>query len=118
MDTQNENRSCGENCPRKRNTVTVPLSPMERDLLRQLAVTPFLPVASNGTFPVCRELEMPTPQVGNLLQKLESRGLIRIDLDLPLAGCSYEDYGEYPLHGSLALTALGQETLDDMEILG
>ena len=44
--------------------------------------------------------------------------MIRIDLDLPLAGCSYEDYGEYPLHGSLALTALGQETLDDMEILG
>ena len=49
---------------------------------------------------------------------VESRGLIRIDLDLPLAGCSYEDYGEYPLHGSLALTALGQEALDDMEILG
>lgn len=118
MNTQNENRQCGVNCPRKRNTVTVPLSPMEKDLLSMLAVTPFLPVASDGTFPVCRELEMPSPQAGNLLQKLQQRGLVRIDLDVPLEGFSYEGYDGYPLHGSMALTARGQEALDDMEILG
>ena len=71
MNTQNENRPCGENCPRKQNTITVPLSPMEKDLLSRLAVTPFLPVASDGYFPVCRELELPSPQAGNLLQKLQ-----------------------------------------------
>ena len=118
MNTQNENRPCGENCPRKQNTITVPLSPMEKDLLSRLAVTPFLPVASDGNFPVCRELELPSPQAGNLLQKLKQRGLVRIDLDVPLEGFSYEGYDDYPLHGSMALTARGQEALDDMEILG
>lgn len=118
MEVQNETKQCGCSCPRKNNTVTIPLSPMEEDLLRLLAVTPFLPVASNGTFPVCRELEMPSAQAGNLLQKLEQRGLLRIDMDMPLEGFDYEGYEEYPRHGSMALTALGQETLDDMEILG
>ena len=47
----------------------------EKDLLSRLAVTPFLPVASDGSFPVCRELELPSPQAGNLLQKLQQRGL-------------------------------------------
>ena len=43
---------------------------------------------------------------------------MRIDLDVPLEGFSYEGYDDYPLHGSMALTARGQEALDDMEILG
>lgn len=96
----------------------MPLSPLEKDLLCQLAVTPFLPVASDGSFPVCRELEMPSPQAGHLLLKLQQRGLIRIDMDVPLEGFSYEGYDGYSLRGSMALTARGQEVLDDMEILG
>ena len=115
MDHQNKEKQCGCRCPHADNTVTVPLSPLEKDLLSELAVIPFLPVASHGTFPVCRELSMPSAQAGNLLQKLEQRGLIRIDLDLPLQGFDYAGYEEYPRHGSMALTARGQEALDDME---
>lgn len=105
-------------CPKAERVVGIPLSPMEKEILKQFAVTPFLPIASNGHFPVCYEFSISTPEAGNLLQKLEKRGLIRIDYDIPLSGYDYSKYSDYSLCGSMALTGLGQDMLDDMEFEG
>lgn len=105
-------------CPKTEGIVEIPLSPAEKELLKQFAVTPFLPVASNGQFPVCNEFSIETHEAGSLLQKLEKRGLIRIDYDIPLIGYDYSIYNEYSLCGSMALTGLGQDMLDDLEFEG
>lgn len=109
-----EKKQCRQ-CPCTEAVKCQTVSALEEELLFQLAETPFLPVASNGGQPICLELNIPRDQVGNTLQKLEMRGLIRIDYDMPLAGFDYSDYAQYSLQGSLALTTFGQDILDDME---
>ena len=53
-----------------------------------------------------------------LLQCLEKKGLIDIDYHQPLSGFDYSAYAPYPLQGSMALTARGQEVLDTVELQG
>ena len=53
-----------------------------------------------------------------ILQCLEKRGLISLDYDRPLKGWDYSAYDSYPLHGSFALTAKGQQILDLLELQG
>ena len=73
----------------------ITLHPAEIDILRELAVCPFLPVGLNSRTgePFCLEFpDMDEKIVPLALSVLEKRGFIRIDYDIPLAGFAYEGY--------------------------
>ncbi len=97
------------------------LHPGEVELLELLAQFPFLPVA--------RKTDEMTPffpegsaysqeEYSLLLQSLEKKQLISIDYDAPLKGCGDAAYGSFPVRGSFALTARGQQVLELLEIQG
>lgn len=92
----------------------------ELDVLVRLAALPFLPLAraAGDELPVCLELPGEPRRVAAVLLALESKGLISLDYHLPLSNFDYSAYGAWPLRGSLALTAAGQEALDSLEIQG
>ncbi len=93
------------------------LTQMEIDMLHTFAQLPFLPVA--------RKADDMTPiyldgagDSSLVLQCLEKKGLIDIDYHQSLSGFDYGDYSAYPVRGSMALTARGQEVLDTLEVQG
>lgn len=88
----------------------------EVDVLLQLAQIPFLPVArrADDYEPRCFEAGISALA----LQCLEKRGLISIDYDQPLKNGYSESYDAYPVRGSFALTAKGQQVLELLEIQG
>jgi len=90
-------------------------------MLLTLAQIPFLPVARKmgEDVPMYLEETEYTPEEYSLiLQCLEKRGLISIDYDLPLKGFSGKTYENYPIRGSLALTAKGQQAVEVLEMQG
>jgi len=95
------------------------LTHQELALLRRFAQIPFLPVArkAGDTEPVYLEDADPA-QSALVIACLEKKGLIDIDYHQPLCGFDYSAYGDFPLHGSMALTARGQEVLDAVELQG
>ena len=91
------------------------LSQPEIDFLNDLAENAFLPVARSAgdNTPVYLEDDKNSKeQYSLILICLEKKGLISIDFDQPLSGADMSAYGGYPIHGSIALTARGQEVLD------
>lgn len=99
----------------------VVLTPLEARLLLRLGEVAFLPVARrrDSETPVCLEEPDCSPEdCGEALAWLQLKGLVRLDYDLPLTNFDYAAYREYPLHGSAALTALGQEAVEVLEIRG
>ena len=99
------------------------LTQEELSVLRQLEVLPFLPAAFNrkGRHPICLDCPGDREAVSDALTGLEAKGLISLDPDLPLQGFAYqayEDEGAFPLHGSFALTARGQEVVELLAIQG
>ena len=81
----------------------------------------FLPVARkmSDDIPVYLEDADETAERYSLiLQCLEKRGLISIDYDQPLAGFNDAAYAAYPIRGSFALTARGQQVVELLEIQG
>ena len=97
------------------------LSRGEIDMLLTLGQIPFLPVARRmgEDVPVYLEDDRYTPEAYSLiLQCLEKRGLISVDYDQPLTGAYGAEYDGYPIRGSFALTAKGQQILELLEIQG
>lgn len=97
------------------------LSQPEIGFLNELAENAFLPVARTAASnaPVYLEDDRQTPEQYTLiLVCLEKKGLISIDFDRPLAGADMSRYAGYPIWGSIALTARGQEVLDVLSIQG
>ena len=93
----------------------------EVKMLLKLAQIPFLPVARkmSDDIPVYLEDNDETAeQYSLILQCLEKRGLISIDYDQPLAGFDAAAYVAYPIRGSFALTARGQQVVELLEIQG
>ena len=92
----------------------------ELTALRAFAQTPFLPLArrADDEVPVCLELEGEPDRVAAVLRNLERKGLVSLDYHLPLSNFDYSAYAPWPLHGSAALTAAGQEALDSLEVQG
>lgn len=92
----------------------------ELEALRRFASLPFLPLARSAgdEKPVCLELDGTPERVAAVLRGLESKGLISLDYHLPLSNYDYSAYASWPLHGSMALTAAGQEALESLEIQG
>lgn len=91
------------------------LTKKEIDILNELRQIPFLPVVRRvddltPVFPGREDGEMSL-----VLQCLEKKGLISLDYDQPLRMFSY---GDYPIHGSFALTQRGQQVLELLEYQG
>ena len=97
------------------------LSQPELDFLNVLAENAFLPVARSAADnrPIYLEDDAQTvEQYSLILICLEKKGLISIDFDRPLKGADMSAYQGYPIHGSIALTARGQEVLDVLDKQG
>lgn len=97
------------------------LTQPELDLLNALGQFSFLPVARKADDMTPRYLESPEydPEICSLaLQHLEAKGLISIDYDAPLSGADMRAYKDFPVHGSIALTARGQQILEALELHG
>lgn len=93
----------------------------EIQILRTLGQIPFLPIArrADSMEPVyLEETELPASQYSLILQCLEKRGLISLDFDRPLSNFDGSAYAAYPIQGSMALTARGQQVLEVLETQG
>ena len=91
----------------------------ELQLLQLLGQVAFLPVARKmgEDRPIyCGDAGLTPEEYSLILQCLEKKGLISIDYSLPLKG--FAGYGDYPLKGSIGLTAKGQQVLDILDIQG
>lgn len=100
---------------------TLVLAAEEITMLRLLGQIPFLPVARSAASlePVYLEDGELSPEKSSLaLQCLAKRGLISIDFDQPLKGAYGPKYDAYPIKGSIALTILGQQALELLDIQG
>ncbi len=106
--------SCSKNCGGCCHG-PIELTELEVRILVLLGQVAFLPIARNPSeeYPVCMELPEYDPvQTGLALACLEKRGLVDISYDAPLKGADMSAYEGYPVHGSAALTARGQEAAD------
>lgn len=90
----------------------------ESVLLRLLGQTPFLPMGKTASGAiVCREEGVPE-HAEEFLPRLEQVGLVRLDDDIPLVNFTYAAYEDCLFRGSMALTRLGQNALEALEIQG
>ena len=97
------------------------LAPGEVKMLRTLGQIPFLPVARNmgDLDPVYLEdREHTVEEYSLILQCLEKKGLISLDFTMKLKGFDDGAYAAYPIRGSMALTARGQQVLEMLEFQG
>ena len=103
---------CGKALSLTREEITV---------LHKFAQTPFISAARkiDDATPIYLEDSDYTPEeYGIILTLLERKGLIRIDFDIPLKNADTGIYEAYPMVGSMALTARGQQVLDLLELQG
>ena len=97
------------------------LTQQEIDMLQTLGQYSFLPVARrvDDMTPVYLEDKVYTQEEYSLvLQCLEKKGLISIYYHVPLVGADMSAYGDYTVHGSMALTERGYTVLDLLETQG
>ncbi len=114
--------SCNGNCAACSGCAReLTLSEPELRLLEQLGQIAFLPIARKmgDPAPVYLEEDTHSPEEFSLiLQCLEKKGLISLDFDRPLKNFDPAAYADYPIRGSMALTARGQSVLELMELQG
>ncbi len=97
------------------------ISPGEMEVLNVLEQIPFLPVARKGDTmdAVCLEGEVKhIENISPILALLEKKGLIDLDYRAALKGFDYGAYQGYPVWGSMALTARGQQVLELLAVQG
>ena len=97
------------------------LTEAEIRMLETLAQIPFLPIARTAADPAPIYLEddtHSTEEYSLILQCLEKKGLISLDFDRPLTHCDRSRYSIYPIQGSMALTARGQQVIELLEYQG
>lgn len=100
---------------------TLLLSEGEMHILQSLGQIPFLPIArkAEDATPVYQEDSLYTKdEYAAFLLLLERKRLISLDYDKPLGGYNGTLYQSYPVCGSMALTARGQQVLDMLEKQG
>ena len=90
-------------------------------ILQELAIFAFLPVARKADdmtpfYPEGREYTL--EEYSAILMHLERKGLISLDYGAPIGIYPEEQYRSWPVHGSMALTARGQEVLEILNITG
>lgn len=108
--------SCG-GCSGCAGTLT--LTAEELSVLETLGQVAFLPVARTPAedAPVCLGEDICRENGSLILQCLEKKNLITIDYDKPLKGFDYGDHHPF-YHGSIGLTARGQQVLELLQIQG
>ena len=85
-------------------------------LLENFAQIPFLPAVRRH---VSGEIIVPGIATGDgVLQSLESKGILSIDTDIPLDGFDYSEFEKDFDLGSAALTAVGAEAVESLDISG
>lgn len=95
------------------------LTQREITILEFLGQIPFLPVARKASSMDGVYLEAPSEDLWTpVLAGLEKKGLIDLDYRAPLSGFDYSAYAAYPVHGSMALTARGQNVVELMQLQG
>ena len=97
------------------------LSTGEVAMLQSLGQFGFLPVArkTDDMTPIYLEdRDFTTEEYSLILQCLEKRGLIDIDYSKPLKSFDSSAYAAYPIRGSFALTARGQQVVELLEYQG
>ena len=110
-------KSCSGGCGGCARELT--LTPGELEMLRKLAQIPFLPIARrmDDATPIYLEDEDHSVEEYSLiLQLLEKKSLITLDFDQPLK--NHAPSPAYPIHGSMALTARGQQVIELLEVQG
>lgn len=110
---------CGSSCAGCGGAL--PLNQDEIDLLLCFAQIPFLPVARRADSDQAVYLEgqeKSMEEMARVIAALEQKRLIRLDYWLPLSNFDYSAYQDYPLKGSMALTALGQQVVEQLELQG
>ena len=97
------------------------LTPWEVEMLLKLGQIPFLPVARKmgDLDPVYLEdTDHTVAEYSLLLQTMEKKGLISLDFAEKIKGFDDAAYAAYPIRGSMALTARGQQVLEMIELQG
>ena len=96
------------------------LTEAEIRLLRRFGELAFLPAACTRTneTPVYLSDLGGRAEISAAILALQVKRLISVDFALPLQGFDYAGYEDYPVRGSMALTAAGQEALDSLNIQG
>ena len=97
------------------------ITPWEVEMLQKLGQIPFLPVARKmgDLEPVYLEdRDHTVEEYSLLLQTMEKKGLISLDFAVKLRGFNDCAYAAYPIRGSMALTARGQQVLEMLELQG
>ena len=97
------------------------LTAWEVEMLRKLGQIPFLPVARKmgDLEPVYLEdQDHSVEQYSLILQTMEKKGLITLDFGEKIKGFDDTAYAAYPIRGSMALTARGQQVLEMIELQG
>ena len=104
-------KCCGGACGRE-----IFLTEEEIALLRFFAKSPFLPAVKK--FESDEVIIPDILQDSRVLKGLEIKGILSIDTDIPLDGFDYSGYeNDYDL-GSAALTAMGAEAVESLDIIG
>ena len=110
-------RCCAGGCAAHSGVLSI--TGPEQAFLAALARFAFLPVAYAPQLdaPVCLELAGMTAQASAAaLSSLRDKRLISVDYDLPLKNFDYRAYTDFERFGSIALTSLGQEAVDETEV--
>lgn len=90
-------------------------------LLLYFAQIPFLPVAkrSGSEEPVyLGDEEKTAEEMACIITALQQKRLIRLDYDLPLSNFDYAAYLDCPVRGSMTMTAMGRQVVEQLEIQG
>ena len=119
MDCKNCSGRCSSGCGGCAKSLE--LTQGEIDLLQELAVYAFLPVArkADDMTPFYPEgTEYTLEEYSAILMHLERKGLISMDYGAPVGKYPADLYGRWPVHGSMALTQRGQEVVDSLQITG
>lgn len=109
--------SCSGGCGGCAKELT--LTPGELDMLKKLAQIPFLPIArriDDATPIYLEDADYSQAEYSLILQLLEKKSLITLDFDKPLK--NHTPSPAYPIHGSMALTARGQQVIELLEVQG
>ena len=114
--------SCQGNCSSCSGCANVlELTQGEIDILTALGQYAFLPIARRADDMVTVYLEddrYAKEEYSLILQVLEQKGLISMDYDKALPHADMTAYADYPVKGSMALTARGQTVVEMLEISG
>ena len=111
--------SCSGGCGGCARELT--LTQGEVEMLQKLSQIPFLPIARriDDATPIYLEDDAYGQEEWALaLQHLERKSLITLDFDQPLKNTDLSRYAPWPIQGSMALTARGQQVLDLLDLNG